>query len=63
MSSDLKEKLNELSAEEYIWIIYIGIIILSFISNSYERDLTFMKFAAKINSLKVSIFSSLPINS
>ena len=33
----LQEKLKELKIEEFIWILYIGIIILSFYSNSLER--------------------------
>ena len=31
-------KLKELKIEEYIWVIYLGIIFLSFYSNSLERD-------------------------
>lgn len=34
---DLNKKLNELKIEEVVWIIYIGIIIYSFYSNSLER--------------------------
>ena len=34
---NLEEKLKELKTEELIWIIYIGIIILSFYSNNLER--------------------------
>ena len=34
---DLNSKLKELKYEEIIWIIYIGIIIFSFISNNYEK--------------------------
>ena len=33
----LNEKLKDLKIEEYVWIIYIGIIIFSFYSNSLER--------------------------
>lgn len=36
--SDLQEKLRELKTEDFIWVIYIGIIILSWISNNFERD-------------------------
>ena len=36
--SDLQEKLRELKTEDFIWVIYIGIIVLSYISNSFERD-------------------------
>lgn len=35
--NELQEKLKELKIEEFIWIIYIGIIIFSFYSNSLER--------------------------
>ena len=34
---NLQEKLKELKTEELIWIIYIGIIVLSFYSNNLER--------------------------
>jgi len=37
MNYDINEKLRELKNEELIWIIYIGIIIFSFYSNSLER--------------------------
>ena len=37
MNDSLKEKLNELKIEDYIWLIYIGIILLSWYSNSLER--------------------------
>lgn len=33
----LNKKLKQLKIEDYIWIIYIGIIILSWYSNSLER--------------------------
>lgn len=36
--NDLNQRLEELKIEDFIWIIYIGIIILSWISNDYERD-------------------------
>lgn len=35
---DLQERLKEINTEDFIWIIYIGIIIFSFYSNSLERD-------------------------
>lgn len=34
---ELNNKLKELRIEEIIWIVYIGIIIMSFYSNSLER--------------------------
>ncbi len=33
----LNKKLKQLNIEDYIWIIYIGIIVLSWYSNSLER--------------------------
>lgn len=35
---ELQEKLRELKTEDFIWVIYIGIIVLSWISNNFERD-------------------------
>ena len=35
--NDIDDKLRELNTEDFIWIIYIGIIILSWYSNSLER--------------------------
>ena len=33
---DLKNKLDEIKAEDFIWVIYIGIIFLSYYANSLE---------------------------
>lgn len=33
----MNDKLKSIEIEDYIWIIYIGIIILSYMSNSYEK--------------------------
>ena len=35
---DTLNRLNEIKIEDYIWIIYLGIIILSYYSNSLEKD-------------------------
>ena len=35
--NELNEKLKELKIEDFIWLIYIGIIFLSWHSNSLER--------------------------
>ena len=35
---ELEEKLTQLKIEDFIWIIYIGIIFLSWYSNNLERD-------------------------
>ena len=34
---ELNSKLKDIKIEEFVWIIYIGIIIYSFYSNSLER--------------------------
>lgn len=36
-NEELNKKLKELKIEDFIWIIYIGIIFLSWYSNSLER--------------------------
>ncbi len=33
----INERIKQLNIEDFIWIIYIGIIGLSFLSNHYER--------------------------
>jgi len=37
MSNELEEKLKQLRIEDFIWVIYIGIIFLSYYSNYLER--------------------------
>ena len=32
-----KKKIKEINTEDMIWIVYIGIIFLSFVSNHFER--------------------------
>lgn len=36
--NELQNRLKEIKIEDFIWLIYIGIIILSYYSNSLERD-------------------------
>ena len=38
MNDDIKDKLNEIRVENIIWFVYIGIIFLSWYSNSLEKD-------------------------
>ena len=60
----LNDKLKQLKIEDYIWVIYIGIIILSWYSNSLERNyfLTNNKISKdKYNNIMVLIFSILLI--
>lgn len=35
---ELERKLKQLDIEDFIWIIYIGIIFMSWIANHFERD-------------------------
>lgn len=35
---ELNEKLKQLKTEEFVWLIYIGIIVLSLIANNQERQ-------------------------
>ena len=58
------ERLKELKNEEIIWIIYIGIIIFSFISNNYERKYFYTKdnkYKNKYRNIMILIFSILII--
>ena len=64
MNRELEEKLKELKIEDFIWVIYIGIIILSWYSNSLERKYFVNKDekAKKIyREVMISIFTILLI--
>lgn len=37
MNDDLNKKLKQLKVEDFIWLIYIGIIVMSWYSNTLER--------------------------
>ena len=34
----MEERLKKINIENAIWIVYLGIIFLSFLANSYEKD-------------------------
>ena len=54
---ELNEKLKELKIEDFIWLIYIGIIFLSWYSNSLERKyFVFNDQVSKENYRKIIIF-------
>ena len=38
MSNEIEEKLKQIRIEDFIWVIYIGIIALSYYSNYLERE-------------------------
>ena len=59
---ELNSKLKELKIEEFIWIVYIGIIILSFYSNSLEKNYFINKdklSKKKYREIMILIFSIL----
>ena len=37
MSNEIDEKLRQIRIEDFIWVIYIGIIVLSYYSNYLEK--------------------------
>lgn len=62
--NELNDKLKELKAEEFVWIIYIGIIILSFYSNDLERKYFInndLESKKKYTDLMIIIFTVLLI--
>ena len=62
--NELNDKLKELKAEEIVWIIYIGIIILSFYSNDLERKYFInndLESKKKYTDLMIIIFTVLLI--
>lgn len=62
--NELNNKLKELKVEEIVWIIYIGIIILSFYSNDLERKYFInndLESKKKYTDLMIIIFTVLLI--
>lgn len=62
--NELNDKLKEFKAEEFVWIIYIGIIILSFYSNDLERKYFInndLESKKKYTDLMIIIFTILLI--
>ena len=60
--NELKEKLDELKTEDYVWFLYIGIIIISWYSNNVERKYFItgnLKSKEKYQRLMVLIFTIL----
>lgn len=61
---EINERLKELDIEDFIWIIYIGIIALSFYSNSLERKyflINSINDKNKYRNIMIIIFSILVI--
>ena len=52
----INDKLRQIRTEDYIWIIYIGIIFLSYYSNALERKfILFNDFDSKDKYYKIMI--------
>lgn len=61
---DIESRLNDLKVEEFIWVIYLGIIFLSFYSNGLERDYFVNKnedSKEKYRKIMILIFSILVV--
>ena len=39
---ELSRKLKQLKTEDFIWLIYIGIIIMSWYSNNLEKNILYI---------------------
>lgn len=62
--NDIQNRLKEIQIEDFIWIIYLGIIALSFYSNYIEKDYFInnsMDSKNKYRSIIILIFSILVI--
>ena len=64
MNKEIYNRLKLLNIEDFIWIIYIGIIVLSFYSNKIERKYFIFKNIKdknKYRTINIVIFSILLI--
>ena len=62
--NDLNKKLKQLNIEDFIWLVYIGIIIFSWYSNSLERKYFIYKdieSKKKYRKIMTSIFTILVV--
>lgn len=61
---DIQRKLKEIKTEDYIWVIYIGIIVLSYYSNSLEEKYFLnndLESREKYRKILITIFTILII--
>ncbi|MDO4996376.1 MAG: hypothetical protein Q4E69_04285 [Bacilli bacterium] len=62
MSKELEEKLKSINTEDLIWVVYLGIIMFSWYSNSLERKYFLyndLKCKSKYRDTLIIIFSIL----
>lgn len=63
-NNELNERLKQINIEDYIWIVYLGIILLSWYGNSFERKYYINKDQTnktKYQNITILIFSILII--
>lgn len=63
-NSENDSRLKEIAIEDFIWVIYLGIILFSFISNDYEKKYILYKNEEdkkKYREIIIVIFSILVI--
>lgn len=48
MNNEEFERLKEIKIENFIWIIYIGVILLSWYSNSLENNIKIRRIESNI---------------
>lgn len=63
-NNELNERLKQINIEDYIWIVYLGIILLSWYGNSFERKYYINKdqtSKTKYQNITILIFSILII--
>lgn len=61
---EIEERLKQINIEDYIWLIYIGIIFFSWYSNYLERDFLINNnkhSKSKYRTIIISIFSVLVV--
>ena len=61
---EIEERLKQINIEDYIWLIYIGIIFFSWYSNYLERDSLINNnkhSKSKYRTIIISIFSVLVV--
>ena len=62
MNKEVQDKLNQIMIEDYIWIIYLGIIFMSYYANSLEKNFYLKKDLEnkkKYREIMITIFTIL----
>lgn len=51
--NDRLEKLNDIKIENMVWLVYIGIIILSYYANSKEKNIYYIMIKKQKKNIKI----------